>query len=36
VEVFDMTAKKWTPAPIRERSVIDVSVPPGGVMLLRW
>jgi hypothetical protein len=36
VEAFDVAAKKWSPAPIRERGVIDVSVPAGGAMLLRW
>jgi hypothetical protein len=36
IEVFDATTKTWSAAPIRERSVVDIALPPGGAMLLRW
>jgi hypothetical protein len=36
VEVFDPARKLWSQAPIRERGVVDLSLPAGGAMLIRW
>ena len=36
VEAFDPAKKKWSRAPIRERGVIEITLPPGGAVLLRW
>ena len=36
VEMFDSSTKAWSPAPIHERGVIEVILPPGGAALIRW
>jgi hypothetical protein len=35
-EQFDPATKTWHAAPIRERGVIEITLPPGGGTLLRW
>ena len=36
VEAFDPSTKRWSPAPIRERGVVEIVLPAGGATLLRW